>query len=369
MEKEKLLIIAYRALGDHIYWCSLIPILTEKYDVYLETSTKGWLLFGDDPRFKKVFLYSEFETMTRDKYTEMFKIRWQKLRDLIKPDREINLNGSLEVKCIAENFQDEFYLPVGERRGIFGKHGFISATFDVAGVPVPDQVNLEGMYFWPDQIENCEKWREKHKDQFVVIIPIAGSTAQKIFHNYKEVATQILNKYEDAYIYLAGDEACRSHLFEHPRVGSMIGQDVAIKQAVQRTKYANMVIGPETFLLAAAGMFGTPKVILATTSSVWQMTQLQKNDFSIQAPVPCSPCHRAIYFDNDCETPLIDGENKFVATACSKMFKVDEILDRVEWVYRDWKSKFMPSDAVGLDDAPHLAPVQSDKHGGSDKVE
>lgn len=363
-EKQKLLLIAYRAIGDTVFMCPLIPYLTEKYDVYLDCSTKAWLLLHDDPRFKRITRYSEYEGRPREEYAELFAKRWAKLREEIKPDLEINLNGTLEVKCIAENFQDEFYLPVGERRGVFGKHGFLSSTFEAAGLPFTKDISLEGMYFWEDQTTNCEQWKAKHKDQFVVVIPIAGSTAQKIFHNFKEVATQILNKYEDAVVYLAGDEPCRQHVFEHPRVKIMIGADVSIKQAVQRMKYADLVIGPETFLLAAAGMFGTPKVCLATTTSIFQLTELHKNDFSIQAPIACSPCHRAIYFEDDCESPMVTEEGKFIAASCSKMFSTADIMQRVDWVYRDWKEKFMPS-AVGLDSGPHLPVVQSDMRGGS----
>lgn len=336
--KEKLLLIAYRALGDHIYWSPLIPILTEKYDVYLETNTKGWMLFHDDMRFKGIARYTDFEGQDRTKYNEMFKERWAKIREQVKPDREINLNGTLELACIGENFQDSFYWPIGFRRAYYGANGFYDATFKRAGLTIPNPFTTVGMYFTDDQTANCERWRERHKDQFIVVIPVAGSTAQKVFHNYREVAEAILERYSDAVVYLAGDESCRPCMFEHPRVFSMIGSDVSIKQAVHRMKYADMVIGPETFLLVAAGMFGTPKIFLATTSSVWQMTQYQRNDFSIQAPVHCSPCHRAIYYEDDCETPvLLDG--KFSTTTCSKKFRTEDIMQRVEYVYHAWKQR------------------------------
>lgn len=335
--KEKLLLIGYRAWGDWIYTAPIIPILTEQYDVYFEINTKGWTLFHDDPRFKQIALYQDFENHPREDYAKMFEERWQKMRELVKPDKELNLNGTLECACIGEDFQDQFHWPVGERRAFYGKKGFYDAVFDRAGIEVPKDLNLQGLYFWPDQEETVLKWRNKYKDNFLVVIPIAGSTVQKIFHTFKDVVVSILEKYPDAIVYLAGDEACEQHVPDHPRVKSMCGDRVTMKQAVHMMKYADMVVGPETGLLAAAGMWGTPKVILSTTSSVWQMTQYQKNDFSVQAPIHCSPCHRAIYFEDDCETPILNSEQKFQATACSKMFRTEDIMQRVDYVYNNLK--------------------------------
>ena len=365
--KKKLLLIAYRAFGDHMYWSPLIPYLTSRYDVYLETNTKGWLIFHDDPRFKQVARYTDFETAPRENHWDMFQARWAKVREQVKPDIEINLNGTLEVLCIAENFQDEFYLPVGERRAIFGYNGFIDTIFKRAGIPVPANLDLDVIHFTDEQKKWITRWREvKHKDDFVVVIPIAGSTAQKVFHSFKDVALGILDRYPEAYVYLAGDEACRVHFFEHPRVGSMIGGDRSIKQTLHMVKYADMVIGPETYLLASAGMFGTPKIILATTSSVWQMTQFQKNDFSIQAPIHCSPCHRAIYFDSDCESPVLDEAGQFLTTSCSKLFRTEDILQRVGYVHTLWKeNRIPPSETDGTKSSPHLLESSSVKSGGT----
>lgn len=335
--KKKLLLIGYRAWGDWLYASPIIPILTEMYDVYLETNVKGWLLFHDDTRFKQIAVYREFEKHTRDKYEEMFAKRWAEIRETIKPDLEINLNGTCEVKCIGEVFQEEFFWPVGERRAYYGAHGFYDAVFERAGLVKPDPINLQGIMFHEDQEEHVQAWRNKFKENFVVVIPIAGSTAQKIFHNFKELVNAILAKYESAVIYLAGDETCEQYVPDHPRVKSMCGSRVDFKQAVHMMKYADMVIGPETGLLVAAGMFGTPKVILATTSSVWQMTQYQKNDFSLQAPIHCSPCHRAIYFTEDCESPINDKDGNFNATSCSKMFRIEDIMQRVDHVYSNLK--------------------------------
>lgn len=332
--KQKLLLIAYRAFGDWVYTSAVLPYLVEKYDVYLEVNTKGYQLFYDDPRFKELIYWKGFDRIKPEDREVEFKKHWDSLRERIKPDVEINLNGSLEVECIAEHFQDEFWLPVGQRRAIFGPNGFYDAVLRRCGMTMADVKSLNGFYWSPEQTKHVESWREKHKNDFVVILPVAGSTAQKIIHNVKDIAVTILDRYPDAVVYLAGDEACRPVMFEHPRVRSMIGNDVSPKQAVHMAGYADMVIGPETFLLAAAGMWGTPKIIHATTSSIWQMAQYQDNDFSIQAPIHCSPCHRSIYFQGSCENPIYNGD-QWQATACSMLFRTADIIERVDHVHKN----------------------------------
>jgi hypothetical protein len=57
------------------------------------------------------------------------------------------------------------------------------------------------------------------------------------------------------------------------------------------TKFADLVIGPETALLNAAGCFDTPKITLLTHSSRENLCSTWKNDYSLQAGCWCSPCH------------------------------------------------------------------------------
>lgn len=328
MEKPKLLIIAYRALGDWLFTVPVLPFLFEKYDVYLECSYKVYQLVHDDPRFKKIAVFA-IENCSDDmhKRYEEYTARWDKLREQIKPDVEINFNGSLEVACIAQNFQPEFNLPVGDRRVAFGSNGFYDAVFARAGIPLPNPLKTDCMYFSEKEEEWAMAWNEKTKKNFRVIIPLSGSTDQKRFWDAPKLAQMVVDKYPDAVVYLAGDDRYVSEIPVHPRIRNMCGNKVSIKQAVLLCKYVDMVVGPETFLLVAAGMWGTPKVILSTASSVYQMAQYQRNDYSIQASIPCSPCHKAIYAKTDCESMASFGPT------CARRFSLDTLLEKISYIY------------------------------------
>jgi len=306
--------------------------LFEKYEVYLECSFKDYQLVHNDPRFAKVAMFA-IENCSEDpeerykQYTE----RWNKLREQIKPDLEINLNGSLEVSCIAQSFQEEFEQPVGVRRVTLGLNGFYDAVFARAGIQVPNPLRTDGLYFSDEEKAWAEAWNEKTKHNFRIVIPLSGSTDQKRFWDASKLALMIVEKYSDAVVYLAGDDRYVSEIPQHERIRNMCGTNVSIKQAVLLCKYMDMVVGPETFLLVAAGMWGTPKIIMATASSVYQMAQYQANDYSIQSPIWCSPCHRAIYKKSDCESPIEAGNNWY--PACTKRFSLDVIMERIQKVY------------------------------------
>lgn len=331
-KKPKLLLVAYRAYGDFVYACPVLPYLFEKYEVYADMNMKGEELFHDDPRFKQK-AYFLFEQYPKEEYAQRAEERLKMVREQVKPDVEINLNGSLEAACIARKEQPEFSRPVGDRRVIFGSNAFYDAVFKRCGMETPNPLNLEGLYYPSEIIKWAEGWREKNRDKFIIIMPVNGSSVHKQFRNWREVATKILDTYEDAVIYLAGDDAKIMGDFKHPRVRPLFFPTLPIKQTFLMTKYADMVIGPETGIMAAAGMWGTPKIMMASASSVWQVAQYTRNDFSFQLPVACSPCHLSVYEIDDCENVVEDKGSRI--PACVRQFPVDMIMDRVGYVYKN----------------------------------
>lgn len=336
-EKEKplLLLIAYRAFGDWLYTVPVLPFLFDKYRVHLETNIKCAQLVHDDPRFAAITVFG-YESINQNEWSTAFQERWSALEKELKPDRILNLNGTLEVTCIAERWQPEFNLPLPERRAHFSQHCFLDEVFLRCDVPLPAEPKLDEVYFHEWEHAWARAWRKKREGQFVVIIPIAGSTSQKVFHNWLAVTNAMLERFPDSVVYAAGDELCSSLVPEHPRIINMCG-NIPIKQAVLLTKYADLVLGPETGLLVAAGMWGTPKIILSTTSGAGQMTKYHKNDYSMQAPIYCSPCHRAIYAESDCHEMRGSVAAKVLYPACSKSFPTELILEKVGAVYGRWK--------------------------------
>ena len=330
MSKPKLLLTGFRAYGDWIYAAPVLPYLFEKYDVFCDMNMKGDHLFHDDPRFagKAVFI---FEDKLDQDFQTLADERLLKMREQVKPDVEINLNGSLEGSCIARREQPEFHRPVGDRRVIFGSNGFYDSIFKRCGIPLPDALDLEGLWFPDDLLEWGVKFNQQHAGKFIVLIPIKGSSIHKHFRNWKEVVLDIVGAYPDALVYLTGDDEALAGDFEHPQVRRLFSNSMPFKQAVLLTKHVDVVVGPETGLMVAAGMWGTPKIMMASASSIWQVAQYTRNDFSFQLPWACSPCHLSVFNIGDCETPMDVEEGKI--PSCVSWFPTDQIMRRVKYVH------------------------------------
>lgn len=331
-KKEKLLLIGYRAYGDWIYFSPVLPYLFERYEVHADMNAKGIELFHDDPRFASI-RYFELEKYPKTEVLAVAQKRWKELEEEIKPDRVINLWQSLEVSCIAERWMDAFSMPVEKRREIFGSKTFYEQQFAHCDVEMPKDVKLGGLYFTEEQMTWGMRWRQTHINDYVIIMPIAGSCTQKVYPDMPRLTQWILDTYPSAYIYLVGDESVRSAQWDHPRIKKLCGE-VNFKQLIVMTKFADYVFGPETGTLVAAGMWGTPKTMLCTTSSVLQCVKYQENDHSLQSKNWCSPCHKAIYNTEDCDD-MVHLEGDIVYPKCILSHDFEEIKRIIAQVYEE----------------------------------
>lgn len=336
MTKPKLLLIGYRAYGDWLYTAPILPLLFEKYDVYLEANFKGQELFEEDPRFteKNFWIY---EVLPESEFGPGAAVREKEAIERIKPDLVMNLNGTLEFACIARKEQPQFYAPVGDRRVIFGSQGFYDAIFRRCDIPIPNPLETEGLWYPAHILEWGEKVSRKYKDNFLVMLCVNGSSVHKQFRNWRAVTEKILCEYPEAMIFLVGDSAGTLGGFKHERVIPTFFPSLPFKQTALLAKHMDIVIGPETGIMVAAGMWGTPKVMLCSASSVYQVAQYQRNDFSIQLPVACSPCHLSVYELDDCENVIKEGEERM--PACVRQMPEDQIMERVSYVHRNLRRR------------------------------
>jgi len=329
--KKKLLVLGYRAYGDWIYSLPAIMSLRDKYDLYIETNSKGFELLHDDPRIKSLSIW-DMSKFSMEDWDRIVKERKEKLIAEIKPDRVIDLHKTIENSCIAESNQEEFDLPLEERRKLFGSKNFYENVFDACCVFMPDNFNKEGVYFSEENEAWGHRWRMKHENEFIVIVPIAGSCAHKVYPAMKQLTLKIVERYPNARIFLVGDATVKEAQWKHERIHGTAGE-LSMKQVIMMTKYADYVIGGETGVLVAAGMWGTPKTMLCTASSVYQCCKHHDNDYSLQSNAACSPCHKAIYGITDCDDIQFSGLDRVPYPKCVTGFGVEGLMGIVEKVY------------------------------------
>ena len=337
------LVIRMGAYGDLLVALPLIEELKRRYDyLHLETGDRGKELLRCHPAVRKI---STFDPMAYsdgkdDTPFAMTQLRWKTLLDTGGWDFAVNLWRTLEVECIAEEWQEEFFWPRERRQAHFGVRPFVEAPFVRAKVLPPDEFRM-GTIFFPEEVRLwMPAWKAKHRDTFNVVIVVAGSTCQKLPFGLKELAQRISNEYPSARFFLLGTKSSgwmpekidMTELqfdFDKKNVCKLVGQ-TPYMQALAMVKMADYVIGPVSSLLHAAGTFGTPKSMICTDCSVYQACKYHANDFSVQGIAPCCPCHRAIYNTKYClteKTPL------GVLPLCNMDYDKERIMEGVAFAY------------------------------------
>ena len=304
----KCLAIRMCAYGDALYCLPVLEELSRKYGyLHFETGDRGKTLFENHPSFSKITTFDVLKYKPK-KRMEMAELRWNTLVDGNDWDKVVNFIESIEVSCIADEWQAEYRLPREHRRKIFGNRNFYDSHFIKVGLPIPDPFDCGTVYFAESELSWMETWRKRHWSEFIVAFALNGSTSQKFPMYFKELAHEIKSAYPDTKFVLLGNKQGEGQVFtlDNGSVLNAVGK-WPYMQSLAMVKMADYVIGPETGLLVGAGLFGTPKTMVCSSCSPYQATHYHKNDFSVQSTAPCSPCHRSAYHPTWCnyrEHPL-----------------------------------------------------------------
>nr|NIT61990.1 hypothetical protein [Fodinibius sp.]NIY30570.1 hypothetical protein [Fodinibius sp.] len=261
---DTLMLVRYGAYGDHLFMSGVFPFLFEKYDrVLLEVNPKGIELFQHDNRFDFIGLYEPWN-IPEKKRLRVVSEHWQTLLDRFPDYDFLNFWGSMEGSGIVHEDSPEALLSPSARKERFHIN-FHERHFQMAEMEVPDGWMATPEVFYPNEWEEwAQSWKKKDKDYFHMLIPIAGSTVQKVFPTWlPSFCRHLIDKYKDLKIYLFGDHECDGEDWDYERTISWThrrGRErMSFAQVLLMAKYADYVLGPETGLLAGAGMWGTPK--------------------------------------------------------------------------------------------------------------
>ena len=228
--------------------------------------------------------------------------RWEALLINGNFEKHINLQYSLEYGYIAMENQPDYYRNDEYRRTKFGGHNYYDQTSLWAGYP--EWVGSAGELYFLEAEENLVKgfYEEKYKDSFVLIANLSGTSKHKIFYNAEQIIKEFLARHPDAVCFTMGDQDVANNIeFKGDRIKNCAGI-VPYRQSMLMTKYANCTIGAESGLMVAATLLGCPTVQLMTAASIKNHGGDFVNDFSLQSPAKCSPCHKGPYCYIGCGT-------------------------------------------------------------------
>jgi ADP-heptose:LPS heptosyltransferase len=363
------LVIRWGAWGDIIYCLPAIEALRKQYDyIHFETGERGQTLLKHHPAIDKITTFDIMkyrkETDKPREMTELMRetadVRWKTLEE-VGWDKVVNFYQCLEVACISEEWEEQYFYTRERRQKIYGSKNIYDEHFKKAGIPMPVPFNTGTMYFGEEELRWMENWRKKHAGEFIVAVALTGSTPHKFPQYLKELAQEIRSSYPDTKFVLLGDTMGHENAFTLD--GGGVLNAVAkwpYMQSLALVKMADFVLGPETSLLVGAGLFGVPKSMICTTLRVEQGVKYQANDFSVQSLASCSPCHRAVYNPKWCNY----REHRLgLMPECNYSCDKARILEGVAFAHsvRGLRETVEKHDGPGFGSLPEMQPLLDSK--------
>jgi ADP-heptose:LPS heptosyltransferase len=280
---KRALVVRHGAHGDAIIMTCLFPYLVrDGYEVHALVNDRTKKIIYGNPNISQV-LHFEDNVIPLEELGDYYDLMGKDY------DKTVILTQSIEAKTLIPYPMEEYFKPIQWRR----KHlntNYYEDTIRIGGYE-PDWIKTGQLYFMPEDIIFMRNFRNKHKKDFIIMWALAGSSIHKGYLHYEEVARRVLDAIPNSVIVACGEFNDMVLSFRHPRVWNTGYNKVDITKLFALTKVADLVIGPETAIINAAGCFRTPKICMLTHSSKENLTKNFVNDFSIQAQCACSPCH------------------------------------------------------------------------------
>lgn len=325
---KEALVIRYGALGDT---CWLTPVLRklkeDGYYVVVNISERGAPVLRENPFVDEFIIMRD---ATEIPYLELDQF-WSQIGRRF--ERVVNLTKSVEGTLIRCEGDESFHWP-HDMRHKECNYNFQDRTMELAGYPEAKGC-LPELYFSDIEETLAKNFRENHRDKFVILWSLSGSAFHKIYPFAEYVAGDMcVTHKDDVQIITVGDELCKILEWQNSITTNRAGQ-WTVRQSFIMTKYADLVIGPDTGLLNAASAFDTPKIVFLSTNSVENLTKYWKNTTSLMPEdCECYPCHRLIV-SNSCPRGTVAG----TAPECTEHIKPELVKAAILKYYEQWKAQ------------------------------
>lgn len=319
---KKALVIRLGAIGDLIQVTPVLRCLyDEGYEVTLNCKKSGEEVLRNNPYIKH-FLFHD-ESVSNDKLNEHFE-------ELGKGyDKVVNLSGVIEEGLLPPSYDKKYHWSHKMRHRKLNVN-YIDAQLKAAGLK-QRKMNPE-LFFSPMEEMQMRDFMKKYKKNFVVVWALSGSSFHKTYPHAEMVMRAFHGAHPETRFITVGDTAC---MLLEPDASYIIQKSDkwGIRKAMLSAKYADLVISPETGMLNAAGAFKVPKIALLSHSSKENLTKYYENCVSLNADVPCYPCHQLHYKLEEC--PL---QPDIISPVCMAKLSPAKILNAMEDVYNNWRS-------------------------------
>lgn len=284
MKNNRILVLrGGQGIGDLLFTTPIPRLLAgEGFDVDVGVWPHNQAVYAFNPHVKNLVFYPEPE-----KYLE-----WKE--ELEKTyERIVFLGDTLEVKYLHRT--DGLFgtiPPLEERRTKAVGQNYINETVRTAGFDVkPDQFFVPELYESPEETKILDRYRQELTvdGRKIVFWNLNGSTKNKCivqgFHYMKAVLAQVP---DSLHFIVDGFESEMANMPDDSRVKHSSWD---LRTSLLLTQLADVVIGPESALVNAAGAYDTPKVIFYSHSTPENLGIGYKNHYPICPSCDCHPCY------------------------------------------------------------------------------
>ncbi len=290
---KKAAVIRYGAFGDLIQMSSILPGLKEQgFHVTVYTTARGRDVVKFDPNIDEFYIQGT-DQVPNHELADFWD--WE----APKYDRWINLSESVEGSWLGLPGRTNHRWPQSVRAKYMDANYFEFAH-DLAEVPMPPKPK-----FYPTEDER--KWATAERARIggnkLILYALSGSSVHKVWPWMDQLFARMLITYPDCRIVTLGDtlsEMLECGWENETRVIKKSGK-YSIRETLALLDVADLVIGPETGVLNAAGHMDVPKIIFLSHSSANNLTKYWKNTWAME-PVNthCYPCHQMHYGFDHC---------------------------------------------------------------------
>lgn len=286
-------VLRYGAFGDAIQASSILPGLkAQGFHITFYCTPRTQDVLRHDPHVDAWYV-QDVDQVPNARLGEFWD--WERK----KFDRFINLSESIEGTLLTLPGRPNHSWPKNLRRKQLDVNYFEFAH-DLADVPHDFRPKF---YATSEEMAWAKKERARIGGDRLIMFSLAGSSVHKVWPWQDHLFARILLQYPGARIVTVGDEL--SQILEQgwenePRVTRMSGK-YSIRQSMSLLSECDMVIGPETGILNAAGHMPMPKIVFLSHSSANNLTKHWVNTAAIE-PVSthCYPCHAMHYSFEHC---------------------------------------------------------------------
>jgi len=351
--KKALVIRPGHAIGDAVFITPVPRLLAKQgYQVDVACQKHNFEVFANNP-----FINQMIEIpmqATEEGWLEKFM---ERCKDY---EKTFQMSGHLEVGLMHRTDVDWGTIPNGQdRRASAMKINYQDHIFKQAGVA--DTACKPEFYFSDDEkAQVAETLRIKREKQEVLVLwQWEGSSRSKELVFAPDYLREILKRVPNSNHYVfAQSQNMQGRIPDDHRVHNAWGVS-GIRNTILLTSVADMVIGPESFMVNAAGAFDTPKMIFFSHSTPYNLAKYYDNCYAA-VPLPdtnCHPCYlihvdfrmvfnpqrRAVsrIYEKNCQTFGEKFPYRMMGYKCCVNLPHKEIMDTMVKVLRTFPKKRM----------------------------